>query len=67
MSNLPKKGDQVRCIASRNGDAFSAGCLYDVEKVSKAKRLVFVYGDDWNLHEIDYPQDISKGQFEIND
>lgn len=43
MSNLPKKGDQVRCIASRNGDAFSAGCLYDVEKVSKAKRLVFVY------------------------
>lgn len=67
MANLPKKGDQVRCVASRNSDAFSAGCLYDVEKVSKANRLVYVYGDDGNLHEIDYPQDITKGQFETND
>lgn len=67
MANLPKKGDQVRCVASRNSDAFSSGCLYDVEKVSKAKRLVFVYGDDGNLHEIDYPQDVAKGQFETND
>lgn len=67
MANLPKKGDQVRCITSRNSDAFSAGCLYDVEKVNKANRLVYVYGDDGNLHEIDYPQDMTKGQFEIND
>lgn len=61
MSNLQKKGDQVRCITSRNSDAFSAVCLYDVEKVSKAKRLVYVYGDDRNLHEIDYPKDMTKG------
>lgn len=67
MDNLPKKGDQVRCVTSRNGNAFSAGCLYDVEKVSKSKRIVFVYGDDGNLHEIDYPQDVTNGQFEIND
>lgn len=67
MANLPKKGEQVRCVTSRNSDAFSAGCAYDVEKVSKSKRLVFVYGDDGNLHEIDCPQDMTKGQFEIND
>ena len=64
MANLPKKGEQVRCVTSRNSDAFSAGCAYEV---SKSKRLVFVYGDDGNLHEIDYPQDMTKGQFEIND
>lgn len=67
MSHFPKKNDQVRCITSCNGDAFSHGCLYDVEKVSKAKRLVYVYGDDGNLHEIDFPQDMTKGHFEIND
>ena len=67
MSQFPKKGEQVRCIISRDGDAFSHGCLYDVEKVSKSKRLVFVYGDDGNLHEIDFPQDMTKGHFEIND
>lgn len=67
MSHFPKKNDQVRCITSRNGDAFSHGCLYDVEKVSKAKLLVYVYGDDGNLHEIDFPQDMTKGHFEIND
>lgn len=67
MANLPKKGDQVRCITSRNGDAFSHGCIYDVEKVSKAKRLIYVYGDDGNMHEIDFPQDMALGHFENYD
>ena len=67
MEQFPKKGEQVRFITSRDGDAFSHGCLYDVEKVSESKRLVFVYGDDGNLHEIDFPQDMTKGHFEIND
>ncbi|QXV76563.1 hypothetical protein bas12_0081 [Escherichia phage BrunoManser] len=67
MSRFPKKNDQLRCITSRNCDTFSHGCLYDVEKVSKAKRLVYVYGDDGDIHEIDFPQDITKGHFEIND
>ncbi|ATN94124.1 hypothetical protein HOS16_gp46 [Shigella phage vB_SflS-ISF001] len=67
MANLPKKGDQVPCITARNSDAFPAGCSHDAEKVGKAKRLVNVSGDDGNLHEIDFPQVMTMGQFEIND
>lgn len=67
MAHLPKKGDQVRCIISHDGDNFSHGCLYDVEKVSKANRLVYVYGDSGNMVEIDYPEDMRFGRFEIND
>lgn len=67
MSHLPSKHDQIRCVTSRDMNAFSHGCYYDVEKVIKAKRIVYVYGDDGNMHEIDWPHDMTKGIFEAKD
>lgn len=60
MSKI-KKGDVIKCLASRD-DNFFTGCEYTVEKVD-SKGFVYVYSDEGNKVEIDYPACPTYGTF----
>lgn len=65
--SIPAKGGFI--VAKSNSHEFTAGCEYQVEKVSKWKSLtmVKVYNDNGDPVQIEFPHDKDFGIFEIVD